>query len=104
MATSGLETVCNVHVPPIRLALPQSLAIQIANINCSTSLVLSIPVDTATSLVDPRVKLLSLRPQEVAVHWKVDTAFMTAADGPRLGAEVEIETDHTPPELEIVTD
>ena len=92
MDVGGLEPIYNIHVPELRLALPQTLANQIIDVDAPVSLVLTIPAELVRSSLDPEVRLLSLRSHETSAHFKVNTVFMIAAEGPSLGANVEVDT------------
>ena len=82
----------NIHVPELKLALPQALTNQIIDVNAPVSLVLTIPAELVKSSIDPEIRLLSLRPHETSAHFKVNTVFMVASEGPSVGANVEVDT------------
>ena len=99
------EEILCVHVPELRLALPQGLVNQIGKVQSQVSLVLAIPVDLSRCTNGQEQKFIGMRMQELDVHWRVNVIPAAIEEGiniKRIPFSEDTEKDETPKEEDVV--
>ena len=91
------DEICCVHVPELRLAIPQNLVEKMEGIPTNVSLVLTIPTELSQGVVDGNRRFVGLKMRELEVNWKVSltpATVETGADIQRIPTEVRTEAAH----------
>ena len=87
-----------VYVPDFRLAFPDKLAADILKIKAPLKLIISIPVDTFPSTLEPGRNFMTLKKEEVEISWRIDTAFESKeSDTPDTTIGSQVEGVESPP-------
>ena len=64
-----------VYIPDFKLALPDKLAQDVLKLKAPLDLVLTIPVKTFPSSLDPSKNYMELKRHELQIHWQLRTVF-----------------------------
>lgn len=85
-----------IYIPDFKLALPDKLAGDVLRLEAPLELVLTIPVKSFPSALDPRRRYMELKRHELQIHWQVKTVFESRGEDTP-DTSIESQAEEEPP-------